>query len=68
MRQEFVSFAAFCLLIVAPAINAQTEGTYFAVIVSNVDASTDWYESTFGLAVGSRLSESGHSQAHPAWR
>lgn len=59
MTRKFVSFSAFCLLIVAPAIHAEAEGTYFAQIVSDIDASAEWYKTTFDLALGTELSQSG---------
>lgn len=59
MTRTFVSLSAFLLLVVTPTIDADAEGTYFAQIVSDVDASAEWYQSTFGLTPGARLSESG---------
>lgn len=59
MTRKFVSFSAFCLLIVTLTIDAKAEGTYFAQIVSDIDASSEWYRTTFDLALGTTLSESG---------
>jgi hypothetical protein len=59
MTRKFVSLSAFCLLIVAPAIDAEAEGAYFAQIVSDVDVSAEWYKATFGLVLETELSESG---------
>ena len=49
--------AAICLWL--SAAGAEISGTFFAVIVDDVDVSAEWYESVFGLAVGNRMTEDG---------
>lgn len=48
------------LLLLFPAFaSAETSGSYFAVIVSDAEASSEWYQSTLGLAETSRLEDEG---------
>ena len=57
MQQISIRLAAFILIaLVAPA-GAETRGVYFAVIVSDIDASTEWYRSTLGLSLGAQLGD-----------
>jgi hypothetical protein len=59
MRLKLSALAAFCILLTATPISAQIEGSYFAVIVNDIEASAEWYQSTFRLSVGARSSEPG---------
>ena len=49
-RSRFVA-----LIILLLASSSGTAGSYFAVIVSDIDVSTRWYESTFGLTTLTRF-------------
>ena len=51
--------AILVALAVSALANAASEGGYFAVIVSDIDASAKWYRSTFGLAPVSSLTDAG---------
>ena len=41
------------------AADARVTGSYFAVIVSDIDVSQEWYESVLNLQVGTRFTEEG---------
>lgn len=59
MKPRITALAATCLLVIMAPIAAETKGSYFAVIVSDIRTSAEWYKSTFGLASGAPLSEPG---------
>lgn len=59
MRHFFAALTATLTIISATPTYADLEGSYFAVIVSDIEASQQWYESTLGLKPTSTLSEDG---------
>ena len=59
MRLRILSLAASGLLFCAAAADAQPVGSYFALIVNDIDVSMEWYEEVLGLEVGTRMTESG---------
>lgn len=50
---------AAALLLSSESVADDAEGSYFAVIVNDVDVSVSWYESTFGLSAGEKMVEAG---------
>ena len=59
MEPRTFAILALLLLLASTAVSAEAEGTFIAVIVNDIDESAEWYESTFDLLPGERLSESG---------
>jgi hypothetical protein len=59
MEPRTFAILALLLLLAGTAVSAEAEGTFIAVIVNDIDESAEWYESTFDLLPGERLSESG---------
>lgn len=59
MRHFFAALTAILTLVSATSSHAVMEGSYFAVIVSDIDASQQWYESALGLKPESRVSDDG---------
>ena len=59
MEPRTFAILALLLLLAGTAVYAETEGSFIAVIVNDIDESAEWYESTFDLWPGERLSESG---------
>jgi catechol 2,3-dioxygenase-like lactoylglutathione lyase family enzyme len=59
MKPRSLAVMGLLILFAGTAVYAEPEGSFFAVIVSDIDKSVKWYESTFGLSPGERLSESG---------
>ena len=59
MEPRTFAVLALLLSLAGTAVYAETEGSFIAVIVNDIDESAEWYESTFDLLPGERLSESG---------
>lgn len=59
MELRTFAYLAFLLLFAGTAVYAETEGSFIAVIVDDIDESVEWYQSTFDLLPGERHSESG---------
>ena len=57
-RSRRPSLIILLLAIISP-VAAGTPGSYFAVIVSDIEASAEWYGQTFGLTEQSRASATG---------
>ena len=57
--RRLVAFTALLATWPGAALAANVNGSYFAVIVSDVDASAAWYRSVLGLQTVSRLSKDG---------
>ncbi len=51
--------AAILLLAWIDGIAADVTGSFFAVVVDDIDTSETWYRETLGLAAGERLREDG---------
>ena len=54
MRHFLVILVA---ILATTSVNAAIEGSYFAVIVNDLDTSQEWYETVLGLSPESTLSE-----------
>lgn len=59
MNRLIILIFAIISALVPISASADTRGSYFAVIVSDIDKSVAWYESNLGLKAGARLSEDG---------
>jgi hypothetical protein len=59
MDPRFLTVLALLLLLAGTTVHAETEGSFIAVIVNDIDESAQWYQSTFDLLPGERISESG---------
>ena len=59
MKPRTFATLALLVLLAGTAAYAETEGSFIAVIVDDIDESAEWYQSTFDLLPGERVSESG---------
>ena len=59
MRKINLIFVAVVLFLTPIAGFAGAEGSYFAIIVDDIDASAKWYEATLGLEERSRVVREG---------
>ncbi len=59
MRQLFAVIVSLSCFLAPPQSAAEAEGSYFAIVVTDIDASLAWYESVLGLEVSARVAESG---------
>jgi hypothetical protein len=68
MEPRTFAILALLLLLAGTAAYAETEGSFIAVIVNDIDESAQWYESTFELVPGERISESGRYEIVNLWK
>ena len=59
MRHVLVFIISLQCLVAPMSSTADTNGSYFAIIVTDVQTSLAWYESVLGLEISSRVSETG---------
>ena len=59
MKTRLLVSLLICFSFAANAQDAKIEGSYFAIIVSDVEASKNWYETVLGLQEMSRSNERG---------
>ena len=59
MRRLLPAILVLFMSFSTPIAAADTNGSFFAVIVRDIEAASTWYASTFGLAAGEWMSEPG---------
>lgn len=59
MKNSRMTLIALLALISSTSSDATTEGSFFAIIVSDIEASQQWYASSFNLVPGPMVSASG---------
>lgn len=59
MKTRLLVLLALCFSFAAYAQDAKIQGSYFAIIVSDAEASQSWYETVLGLQEMSRSNERG---------
>ena len=59
MESRSLPALALLLVLTSTTVCAEIEGSFIAVVVNDIDESAEWYQSTFNLLPGERLSKSG---------
>ena len=59
MRHVFAVIISLSWLVAPMPSAAEAKGSYFAIVVTDIQTSLAWYESVLGLEVSARVSESG---------